>query len=103
MEMKTLYVSITEADIIRSIKNLQYSPLEYAVSRALKENVDNVEVKIDCIIVWNNDDTDYCLYGYEEIYLSKIKMFLEEWYDFKNEIISDFSSEPFSFSIIQQK
>ena len=40
--MNTVEINVTEADIIKSIKNSQYSPIEYAVSRTLKENVDNV-------------------------------------------------------------
>ena len=101
--MKTVEINITEADIIRSIKNLQYSPIEYAAARTLKENVDNVEVKTNSIIVWNNDDSDYYSYIYKNEYLEKVRIFLEEWYDFKDEIITEFCSEPFTFSVVRQK
>lgn len=101
--MKTVEINVTEADIIRSIKNLQYSPIEYAAARVLKETVDNVEVKTDSIIVWNNDDSDYYSYVYKNEYLDKVRIFLEEWNDFKDEIIIEFSSEPFTFSAVRQK
>ena len=101
--MNTVEINVTEADIIKSIKNSQYSPIEYAVSRTLKENVDNVEVKTNSIIVWNNDDSDYYSYIYKDEYLEKVRIFLEEWQDFKDEIITEFCSEPFTFSVVRQK
>lgn len=101
--MKTVNINVSEADIIRSIKNLKYSPIEYATSRALKENVDNVEVKTDCIIIWNEDDSDYQSYSYTDENLDKIRLFVEEWWDFKDNIIEEFCGEPFDFTANLQK
>jgi hypothetical protein len=101
--MNNVEINITEADIIRSIKNLQYSPIEYAAARTLKENVDNVEVKTDCIIIWNEDDSDYESYIYSDEYLDKVRLFIEEWWDFKDNIIDEFCGEPFDFKANLQK
>jgi hypothetical protein len=101
--MKTLNIDVTENDIIKSIKNLHYSPIEYAAARSLKEAVDNVEVKHDGIIVWNEDDSDYIKYTYEDSAIKNIILFLEEWEDFKDEKVIEFCSPPFSFVATQQK
>jgi hypothetical protein len=101
--MNTVRIDITENDIIKAVKNLKYSPIEYAASRSLKEAVDNVEAKNDGIIIWNQDDSDYIKYTYENNAIKSIILFLEEWEDFKDENIIEFCSEPFSFIATRQK
>lgn len=101
--MKEIEIKVTESDIERSIKNTRYSPLEYALSRVLKENTDNVEAQKTCILIWNNDDSDYISYRYCDEYIEKIRLFLEEWEDFKDNISEEFCGSPFVFCIFKTR
>jgi hypothetical protein len=99
MEMNKISLDVTEADIVRSVKNLKYSPIEHAISRFLKENVENVEAQKHQVLIWNNDDSDYECYRYLDSDIQNIRLFIEEWEDYKDGIIDDFCLESLKFEI----
>jgi len=74
-------VEVTDQDVQTSYNDQQgYTPLQRAVSRALKVDLHRVEVSAKEVLVWMYDDSDYMLYKYadEESYV-KIYDFLNEW------------------------
>lgn len=98
-----MIIEITENDILKAIKSMKYSPIEFAASRVFKQHVDSVEAQKHCIMVWNSDDSDYESYRYSDESIKDIRIFLEEWEDFDNNLISEFCSKPFSFSVQKNK
>lgn len=94
-----MLLEVTEADIVRSIKNIKYSPIEYAISRFLKENVENVEAQINQVLIWNNDDSDYECYRYLDSDIQNVKLFMEEWEDYKDGIVDDLCLQSLKFDI----
>jgi hypothetical protein len=96
-----IQVDVTELDIDNCIANLRHSPLEVAAARALKVDVDRVEVKHDKVWVWMYDDSDYLEYEYsdEESYLD-VYDFINEWEVFmEDESMEEFLASPFSFNL----
>jgi hypothetical protein len=96
-------IEMTEADIVRSLKSNQYSPLQLSVSRAFKDLPSNIEINYDSIIVWNDDINDYHSYKYCVEDIEKIKVFLDEWHDYASSNLDDFCASPISFCVEQKK
>ncbi len=74
-------VEVTDQDIQQSYNDKQgYTPLQRAISRALKVDVYRVEVNAKEVLIWMYDDSDYMLYKYadEESYV-KVYDFINEW------------------------
>lgn len=94
-------LEMSESDIIRAIKNTQYSPMQYLSARFFKKDIRDIEVGNDCIIIWENDTDDYLTYRFceEDIYL--VQTFLTEWQDFIDGHIEDFTLNPISFCVLQ--
>lgn len=96
-------VEMLESDIIRAMKNNQYSPFQLAVSRILHDDPDNVEINYDSVIVWNDDINDYNSYRYCEEDIEIIKGFLNEWNDYADGNLIDFCLSPISFCMKEKK
>lgn len=96
-------VEMLEGDIVRSMKNNQYSPMQLCVSRALKDNPSNIEIGYDSVILWNDDINDYYSYRYCVENIQNIKMFLDEWNDYADGNLVDFCLSPISFCIEEKK
>jgi len=75
--MKT--IEVTKNDIEESYRDSRYNPLERAVSRELKMDLERTEVRPDHVYVWLYDDSDYMLYKYDEESYVKVYDFLNEW------------------------
>jgi hypothetical protein len=99
----TLKLSMSESDIVRAMKNNQFSPVQVLASRFFKEDLKNVEADKDGIFIWNDDINDYQAYRYIEEDQDIIIDFLEEWEDYENNYIDDFAMSPISFSIEKKK
>jgi len=94
-------VEVTELIIDDCIKTLRNSPLEVAAAQALNVDIDRVEVKLNEVVVWMHDDSDYIIYKYadEESYLDAYD-FINEWEVFmQDESIEEFLASPFSFNL----
>lgn len=96
-------VEMLEGDIVRSMKSNGYSPLQLCISRALKDNPNNIETDYDSIILWNDDINDYDSYKYCVEDIQIIKIFLDEWYDYISGNLADFCLSPISFCIEEKK
>lgn len=96
-------LEMSESDIIRSIKNKKYSPIHVLCAKHFKESVDNVDVNLDSIVLWNDDINDYKSYRYCVEDINKIEIFLNEWNDFIDNYIDDFCLDPISFCIESAK
>lgn len=92
-------LSMSESDIVRAMKNTKYSPLQILASKHFKENIDNVEITHDSIILWNDDINDYISYKYCVEDISTIKTFIDEWNDYIDNYVDDFTVHPISFCV----
>lgn len=99
----THILQMLESDIVRSIKNTKYSPIQFVASRYFKEDINNVEADYDSVVIWNDDINDYHSYRYCTEDINKIKNFLDEWHDFVDNNIDEFSFEPITFCIEQKR
>ena len=97
----TVTVEVTENDIIVAVNNMKESPLDIAVARHLKIDMQRIEVKLDDVLVWMYDDSDYVQYKYtdEESYID-VYDFLQEWELFmEDESMEEFTMKPFNFGL----
>jgi hypothetical protein len=94
-----IQLDMLESDIIRAIKNTEYSPLQLLAARHFKDLPANIDAGYDSIVIWNDEINDYHSYKYCPEYIESIKLFLDEWHDFVDDNISDFCSNAFSFCI----
>lgn len=101
--MKAIEIQVTENDILKSIKNVKYSPIHHATARHLRESIDTIDVQKHAILIWNSDDSDYKSYKYENDDLKNVRIFLEEWEDLNNNYIEEFCASPFVFRITQNR
>lgn len=92
-------LSMSESDIVRAMKNTKYSPLQILASKHFKENIDNVEITHDSIILWNDDINDYISYKYCVEDILTIKTFIDEWNDYIDNYVDDFTVHPISFCV----
>jgi len=92
-------LDMSESDIIRAIKNSIKSPLEYLVARHFKQDVRDVDVSKDGIVIWEYDADDYISYRYCEEDILKIDKFIDEWEDFVDNHIDDFTLESIAFCV----
>jgi hypothetical protein len=100
--MKTK-IEMSEADIVRSMKNNQYSPMQICVSRVFRDTPDNIDINYDSIIIWNDEINDYDSYKYCVEDIEKVKIFLDEWHDYASSILDEFCASPISFCVEQKK
>ena len=96
-------LKMQESDIIRAIKNPKYSPIQILASRIFKENLCNVDAGYDSIVIWNDEINDYHSFIYCTEDIDKIKAFIDDWNDYKDDIIPDFDNEPISFCVQSKK
>lgn len=94
---------MSEGDIIRAIKNPQYSPLQYVAAKYLKDIPDNIDVGYDSIIIWNDEINDYHSYKYCNEDIETVRLFLDEWHDYIGDNLTDFCASPISFCIEQKR
>lgn len=92
-------LDMSESDIIRAIKNTKYSPIDFTASRVFKENIDNIDVRQDSIIIWNDEINDYTSYKYCLDDIDLVIQFIEEWSYFKDDYIQEFDFEPITFCV----
>jgi hypothetical protein len=96
-------LEMSASDIVRATKNTKYSPVDILASRYFKENIINIESNYDCIIIWNDEINDYDSYRYCNENIKDIKVFLDEWSDYVEGYIEDFSTNPISFCVKKNK
>ncbi|NDD84172.1 hypothetical protein EB118_19760 [bacterium] len=92
-------LEMSESDIIRAIKNTQYSPLQYLASRFFKQDIRDIDVGSDCIVIWEYEADDYISYRYCEEDISLVDTFITEWQDYIDCHIEDFTLQPISFCV----
>lgn len=97
--MERIRLNMSESDIIRSIKNMKYSPMQYLAAKHFKENVQDIEITKDSIIIWNDSINDYNSYRYCSEDIEQVSNFIDEWQDFVDEYITQFNLEPISFCV----
>ncbi len=96
-------LEMLESDIVRSLKNNKYSPIQLCASRYFKEDPLNIDINYDSITIWNDDINDYHSYKYCVEDIQNIKIFLDEWHDYNCGDIVDFCASPISFCVEQKK
>lgn len=96
MKIKLL---MSESDIVRAIKNIKYSPLQILISRHFREDINNVEINHDSIILWNDEINDYISYKYCTEDIQIVKAFIDEWNDYVDQCVDDFTLQPISFCV----
>jgi hypothetical protein len=92
-------VDVTEYDIVRSLKNLELSPVRLALCKVLRCEDDRLDIHKDEIKVWLYDDSDYISYKFKSIDDQTIfNDFIDEWLRYVNdESIETFDEYPFTF------
>lgn len=96
-------LNMSESDIIRSIKNTQYSPIQHLAAKYFKEKLEDIDVTKDSIIIWNDEINDYKSYRYCNDDIELVSVFLDEWQDFIDEYIPQFNLNPISFCVEENK
>jgi hypothetical protein len=96
-------VEMLEGDIVRSMKSNNFSPIQLCSARALKDDPRNIETGYDSVIVWNDDINDYTSYRYCTEDINLVKNFLDEWNDYADGNLVDFSLSPIVFCIEEKK
>lgn len=96
-------VDMNEGDIVRAMKNNQYSPMQLSVAKTLRDVPSNIEINYDSVIVWNDEINDYHSYKYCVEDIDKVKIFLDEWYDYESGNLEEFCASPISFCVEQKK
>ena len=102
--MDAVRIDITENDIVRSIKNLELSPIILALCRSFKCEEDRLDIHKDEIKVWLHDDSDYLSYKFKSMDdCVAFNGFLDQWLIYStNESIETFDEYPFSFLLMEQ-
>lgn len=97
--MDAVRVDVTEYDIVRSLKNLELSPVRLALCKVLRCEDDRLDIHKDEIKVWLYDDSDYISYKFKSIDDQTIfNDFIDEWLRYVNdESIETFDEYPFTF------
>jgi hypothetical protein len=96
-------LKMSESDIVRSVKNTKYSPIQLLAARYFKEDSRNVEADYDKIFIWNDEINDYHSYRYCTEDISNAKDFLDHWYDYVDGYLTDFDSDPLYFCVEQTR
>lgn len=92
-------LSMSESDIVRAMKNTKYSPIQVLASRHFREDVNNIEANGDSVILWNDDINDYISYKYCTEDIQLVKSFLDEWNDYVDQYVDDFTLQPINFCV----
>jgi hypothetical protein len=97
-------VEVTENDIIRSIKNIELSPLRLALCRALDCEDDRLDIHKDIINVWLHDDSDHISYKFNSIEDDNtFNDFMDQWLIYStDESIEIFDQYPFTFYLVER-
>lgn len=96
-------VDMNEGDIVRAMKNNEYSPLQLCVSKVLKDVPSNIEITYDSVILWDDEINDYNSYKYCTEDIETVRLFLDEWYDYAGANSLEFCAGPISFCIEQKR
>lgn len=96
-------LEMKESDIIRAMKNSQYSPIDLLAARYFKEEPENVESDYDSIVIWDDSINDYNSYRYCTEDIDLVKEFLDQWFDYVDGYLVDFALEPISFCVEQNR
>lgn len=94
-----LKLDMSENDIVRAMRDHRYSPLTLLAARHFKEDVKNIEVTNDCIVIWDDSINDYNAYRYCTEDIDTIINFVDEWADYADGHLVDFTLEPISFCV----
>ena len=94
-------LQMSESDIVRSMKNNQYSPIQLLAARHFKEEIKNIEVTNDCVVIWDDSINDYDAYRYCTEDINTIVAFIDEWSDYVDGHVSDFTLDPIFFCVEQ--
>jgi hypothetical protein len=92
-------VSVCENDIVRSIKNTEYSPVRLALCRALKCDDDTLDIHKNEIKVWIYDEAYHFTYKFHTVEdEDNFNDFIDQWIIYINdESIETFEEQPFIF------
>jgi len=90
--VNTVKVSVTNADIESAGRDPSACPITRAVSRTLRENISDVDIKSGSVYIWNEWDTPNEVYTLNE----DVVNFVCDWEE--NE-----SSKPFNFEMRQRR
>lgn len=96
-------LNMSESDIVRSIRDNKFSPLERLSSRHFNEDIKNVEVTNDSIVLWDDSINDYHSYRYCIEDIDTIISFIDEWADYTSGYVDEFVVEPISFCVEQNR
>jgi len=96
-------LNMIESDIIRAMKNLQYSPLHYLSSRYFKKDIRDIDIGNDSIVIWDEDTDDYKSYRYCAEDINTVIPFIDEWQDYIDNKTNDFTLSPISFCVEENK
>jgi hypothetical protein len=102
--VEAVRVHVTENDIIRSIKNIELSPIRLALCRSLRCEDDRLDIHKDEIKVWLYDDSDHLSYKFKSMEdYSTFNDFLDQWLRYStDESIETFDAYPFSFLLMEE-
>ena len=96
-------LEMIESDIVRAMKNTKYSPLHYLSSRLFKKDIRDIDIDNDCIVIWDEDTDDYQCYRYCTEDIDKIIPFIDEWQDYIDNKINEFTTSPILFCVEENK
>lgn len=97
--MDRIIVEVKEHDIVRSIKNIEFSPVRLALCRVLNCEDDRLDIHKDEIKVWLYDDSDHFSYTFISSQEKEtFNTFLDAWLRYANDdSIEIFEEYPFTF------
>lgn len=92
-------IDMLEGEIVRAMKNKQFSPIQLTAARYFKDLPANIDVTYDSIVIWNDDINDYQSYKYCVEDIKTVRNFLDEWNDYADGQVEDFCLSPISFCV----
>lgn len=98
-------VEVTENDIVRSIRNTKFNPLELALCKALKCEEESLDIHRDEIKVWIYDEADHFSYKFvDKENKDNFNFFMDNWLRYvEDETIESFDEQPFVFYLKENK
>ena len=103
--MDVVKIEVTENDIVRSIKNIELSPIRLSLCRSLRCEDDRLDIHKDEIKVWLYDESDYMSYKFKSTDDQELfNDFLDQWLIYStDESIETFDEYPFIFYLVEDK
>jgi hypothetical protein len=98
-----IQLDMSESDIVRAIRDNRYSPMALLAARHFKEDIKNIEITNDCFVVWDDSINDYDCYRYCTEDINTIISFIDEWADYIDGHLNEFTLEPISFCVEQSR